>query len=331
MEVSSNQMFSKKDLQKLIIPLIVEQILAVTVGMTDTIMVSIRGEAAVSGVSLVDSINVLLIGLFSALATGGAVVAAQYLGHREKDKASEAANQLILAVATVAIGIMLTAILLNKQILYLVYRKLDPDVMSNARIYFYIIALSYPFIAVYNAGAALFRAMNNSRISMNVSLCMNLINIAGNAFFLFVMHFGVEGSAIATLIARIIGATYIIMKLRNQTYDIHISKKFSFKFNSHMVKRILRIGIPNGLENSIFQFGKIIVASMIAGLGTAAVTANAVANTVSSLEVIPGSALGLAMITVVGQCVGANDVGRILRTFKIKKNVEVTDNGKIII
>lgn len=301
-------MFSKKDLQKLIIPLIVEQILAVTVGMTDTIMVSIRGEAAVSGVSLVDSINVLLIGLFSALATGGAVVAAQYLGHKEKDKASEAANQLILAVATVAIGIMLTAILLNKQILYLIYRKLDADVMSNARKYFYIIALSYPFIAVYNAGAALFRAMNNSKISMNVSLCMNLINIAGNAFLLFVMHFGVEGSAIATLIARIIGATYIILKLRNQTYDIHISKKFSFKFNSQMVKRILRIGIPNGLENSIFQFGKIIVASMIAGLGTAAVTANAVANTVSSLEVIPGSAMGLAMITVVGQCVGANDL-----------------------
>lgn len=299
-------MFSKKDLKRLIIPLIIEQILSVTVGMADTIMVAKKGEVAVSGVSLVDTINVLMIGLFSALATGGAVVCAQFIGHKEKDKASEAANQLLLTVSIIAVLFTGVALFMNQGILNLIYHKVEPDVMSNARIYFYITAASYPFIAIYNAGAALFRAMGNSKISMLVSVAMNIINVFGNAFLMFGLGMGVEGAALATLLSRVVGAVYITLKLRNPDYDIHLTRKITFKLNIPMIQRILRIGVPNGLENSIFQFGKIIVSGMIAGLGTSAITANSVANTVSSLEVIPGSAMSLAMLTIVGQCVGAN-------------------------
>lgn len=299
-------MFSKKDLKRLIIPLIIEQILSVTVGMADTIMVAKKGEVAVSGVSLVDTINILLIGLFSALATGGAVVCAQFIGHKEKDKASEAANQLLLTVSIIAVLFTGFALFMNQGILNLIYHKVEPDVMSNARIYFYITAASYPFIAIYNAGAALFRAMGNSKISMLVSVAMNVINVFGNAILMFGLGMGVEGAALATLLSRIVGAVYITLKLRNPDYDIHLTRKVTFQLNIPMIQRILRIGVPNGLENSIFQFGKIIVSGMIAGLGTSAITANSVANTVSSLEVIPGSAMSLAMLTIVGQCVGAN-------------------------
>lgn len=300
-------MFSKNDLKKLIIPLIVEQILAVTVGMTDTIMVAGKGESAVAGVSLVDSINILIIGLFSALATGGAVVAAQYIGHKEKEKASEAANQLILTVAFLAVIITMIAMLFNHQILHLLYSKANAEVITNARIYFYITALSFPFIAIYNAGAALFRAMRNSKISMYVSLWMNIIHIIGNAVLMYVFGMGAEGAAIATLFSRILAAVIVTIKLRNPVYDIHIDSKFKFKINMQMIRRILHIGIPNGLENSMFQFGKILVSGMLAGLGTSAIAANQVAGTVAGLEVIPGSAIGLAMLTVVGQCVGANN------------------------
>ena len=300
-------MFTNKELKKLIFPLVIEQILAMTVGMADTIMVAGKGEAVVSGVSLVDTINILLIGLFSALATGGAVVSAQYIGQKEKNKASLAANQLVLAISILSLGITALAMLFNNQILTLLYSGVDPEVMSTAKIYFYITAASYPFIGLYNSGAALFRAMRNSKTSMLVSIWMNVINVAGNAILMYGFGMKAEGAAIATLLSRIIGAAYIIMKLRNQELDIHIDSKFHFKFDKIMVSRILRIGIPNGLENSVFQFGKILVSGLIAGLGTASITANAVSNTISSFAVIPGSALGLAMITVVGQCVGAKD------------------------
>lgn len=300
-------MFSGKDLRKLIIPLIIEQTLAVMVGMADTMMVATRGEAAMSGVSLVDTIAILLIGLFGALATGGAVVSAQFLGHKEPGKACRAANQLVIAVGAVSITIMVLSLVFNKQILYLIYRDVDADVMNYARTYFYITAVSFPFLAVYNAGAALFRAMGNSKISMYVSLAMNGINVVGNAFFLFVMNWSVEGVATATLISRVVAAVIMLLLIRKPTNTIHIDEHFRLGFDWKMIKRILNIGVPNGLENSIFQLGKILVSGLTASFGTTAIAANAVAGTIASFEVIPGSAMGLAMITIVGQCVGADD------------------------
>ena len=300
-------LFSSQALKKLIIPLIIEQTLAVTVGMADTMMIATRGEAAMSGVSIVDSIAILMIGLFGALATGGAVVAAQFIGRKDSENASKAANQLVVAIGSVSLFLMAVALIFNKQILQLIYGKVEADVMGYARTYFYITAVSFPFLALYNAGAALFRAMGNSKISMKVSLAMNAINIVGNAFFLFVMKMSVEGVALATLLSRIVAAVVMLLLIRRPSNPIHIDEHFRLGFDWKIIKRILNIGVPNGLENSVFQIGKLMVQGITASFGTTAIAANAVANTIASFEVIPGSAMGMAMITIVGQCVGADD------------------------
>ena len=300
-------LFSGKDLKKLIVPLIIEQTLAMTVGMADTMMIATRGEAAMSGVSIVDSIAVLMIGLFSALATGGAVVASQFIGHKDVKKACRAANQLVVAMGSMALIIMAIALIFNKQLLQLIYGTVEADVMGYARTYFYISAVSFPFLALYNAGAALFRAMGNSKVSMKVSLVMNATNICGNAFFLFVMNMSVEGVALATLLSRIVAAIVIMLLIRKPTNLIHIDPHFRLGFDWKIIKRILAIGVPNGLENSVFQIGKLMVQGITASFGTTAIAANAMANTIASVAIIPGSALGMAMITIVGQCVGADD------------------------
>ena len=300
-------LFSGEKLKKQVVPLIIEQTLAMTVGMADTMMIASRGEAAMSGVSIVDSIAVLMIGLFTALATGGAVVASQFIGQKDIKNAGRAANQLVVVMGSASLLLMAIALIFNKQILHLIYGTVEADVMAYARTYFYISAASFPFLALYNAGAALFRAMGNSKISMKVSLIMNGINIAGNAFFLFVLNMSVEGVALATLLSRIVAAIVIMLLIRKPTNLIHIDPKFRLGFNWKIIKRILNIGVPNGLENSVFQIGKLMVQGIIAGFGTTSIAANAMANTIAGVAIIPGSALGMAMITVVGQCVGADD------------------------
>jgi putative MATE family efflux protein len=300
-------MFTRKDLMKLIIPLIIEQILAVTVGMADGMMVARVGETAVSGVSLVDSINVLLIGLFGALATGGAVVSAQFLGHKDGQKACVAGEQLIASTLMLSLVIMALALLGRAAVLKLIFGQVDAEVMSNALTYLFWSALSYPFIALYNACAALFRSMGNSKTSMVAAMIMNAINIVGNAILIFGFGMGVAGAAIATLISRMFAAAMMFFLLMNRQRPIHIEAIRSFRLDLTMIRRILKIGIPNGMENSVFQIGKILVQGIVAGLGTPAITANAIAGTVGGLGVLPGSAIGLALITVVGQCVGARD------------------------
>lgn len=300
-------MFTKQDLRKLIIPLIIEQVLAMTIGMIDTMMVSSCGEAAVSGISLVDTINILLINIFSALATGGAVVASQYIGRKDRNNANKAAKQLIFVTGALAVVIMIVCLLIKRPLLSLIFGKIDETVMSNAQIYFTVSAISYPFIALYNAGAALFRAMGNSKISMYSSIVMNLINIVGNALLIYVFNMGVLGAALATLFSRIVGAVTMLLLLRNEQLAISVRHYSSFKFDFKMIKTILHIGIPNGLENGMFQIGKILVAGIVTSFGTASIAANAVANNIAGLEIIPGAAMGLAIVTVVGQCVGAND------------------------
>lgn len=318
-------MFTRKNLIKLLVPLVIEQLLAVTVGMADTIMIAKRGEEAVSGISAVDAICVLLIGLFSALATGGAVVAAQYIGQKNRDKAREAANQLVLSVAFLSVILMVISLIANEAILHLIYGKLSPLTMQNAKTYFYIVAISFPFIAIYNAGAALFRAMGNSKISMMTSLWMNIINIVGNSMLIFGFGMGVAGAAISTLLSRMIAAIIVIYRLRNQENAICIEYNFRLGYQPEMIRRILKIGIPNGLENSIFQFGKLLVGSLIATYGEVGMTANAIGNSVASFNCIPGSAIGLAMITVVGQCVGAGKLDEAKKyTWKLLKYASIS-------
>lgn len=298
--------FSNQELKRLIVPLIIEQALAVTVGIADTMMVSSIGEAAISGVTLVDMISILLINLFAALATGGAVVTSQFLGARQRDKACLSANQLLLVTFVISMGLMLFSIVLRGQILRISFGNIENDVMENAMTYFWITALSYPFLAVYNSCAALFRTMGNSRVSMFAAFVTNIINITGNAICVYVLHMGVAGVAIPTLIARAAGAVILLILIRDSHRDIYIRFK-GFHPDMSMIRRILFIGIPSGLENSMFQLGKVLVVSIIAYFGTTQIAANAVSNNLNSLGCLPGMAISLAMITVVGQCVGARN------------------------
>ncbi len=297
--------FSNRALRALIIPLVLEQILGLTVGMADSIMVSIAGEAAVSGVSLVDSINILLTNLFSSLATGGAVVAAHRLGEKKEEAANRTADQLLLCVTGIALIISLFSLVFNRIILGLIFGNVEADVMENAVVYFYLTALSFPFLGIYNASAALSRAMGNSRITMLISILMNAVNIIGNAFFIMAFHWGVFGVALSTLLSRILGAVIMFGILKSGKHPLHYSRRIALRLDRKILKNILRVGVPTGLDNCIFQVGKILVQSLVAGLGTTAIAANAIVGTVAGVAVIPASAMGIAMITVVGQALGA--------------------------
>ncbi|NLM35000.1 MAG: MATE family efflux transporter [Clostridiales bacterium] len=307
LQEKKNYIFTNQALIKLIYPLIIEQFLAMAVGMADSVMVAKVGESAVSAVSLVDSINILIINVFAALATGGAVVAGQYIGQKRADKASKAGEQLLVFVTLISIIIMTVLYIGKDFILNVVFGQIEPDVAAYSTTYMLIVFSSIPFIAIYNSGAALFRAMGNSKITMIISIVMNAINVIGNAILIYGFRRGVEGVAIPTLVSRVVAAVIIVALLRNQELIIHISKPFRYKFNRRMVVKMLRIGIPNGVENSMFQLGKIMLLSVVAGFGTASITANAVGNTVSAFEILPAASIGLALVTVVSQCVGAGD------------------------
>ena len=315
-------LFSNQDLKKLIIPLIIEQILVILVGFSDTVMVASVGEAAVSAVSLVDGINVLLINIFSALATGGAVVASQFIGQGSIKKAQYSAKQLILITALLASVLMIIIIIFNSSLLQLIFGHVEANVMKNAEIYFLFSAISYPFIALYNAGAALFRAIGNSKISMINSAIMNVINIGLNAVFIFGFKWGVFGAVLATLIARMVACTIILKTLSHKNNELYVDDYLHWHFDFTYIKKILTIGIPSGLENGMFQFGKILVQSLIASFGTYSIAANAVSNNLAQMQIIPGMAMSLAMVTVVGRCVGANDYKQ--AKYYIKKLMKIT-------
>lgn len=300
-------LFSPAALRRLIIPLVIEQLLAMTIGMADTIMVTSVGEHAVSGVSLVDNISILLINVFAALATGGAVVAAQYLGSRDEPNACAAAKQLLYAIATLSTTMMAVCLLFRGPILRLVFGSLEGDVMDAAMTYFLLTALSYPFLAVYNAGAALFRSMGNSKVSMLASLMMNMVNIGLNAALIFGARIGVAGAGFGTLFSRMAGAILMTWLICQPHNPIHIDSLFHPEFHVQQVRKILRIGIPNGMENGMFQIGKLLVLGLVTPLGTSATAANAIANSVASMVNVPGNAISLSLITVVGQCMGAGD------------------------
>ena len=309
----SELIFSNKSLWLLIWPLLVEQLLQITLGMADVAMVSSIGEAAVGGVSLVDQINILLTQVFAALATGGAVVCSQYIGAKRKDMANESARQLLYTVTIFSLLLLVLGLVFYRQILSLVFGKIEADVMQSSRLYFLITLFALPGIALYSAAAALFRAQGNSRVSMAIALLVNVLNIGGNAIMIYGLKCGVEGVAIPTLVSRTAAAFVLLARLyrakpskeNGSAAFLSIRGISRLHIEWSIVAKILKIGIPNGIENSAFQIGKILVLSLIATFGTGAIAANASANTLAALEVLPGAAAGLALLTVVGQCIGA--------------------------
>lgn len=299
-----------------------EQVLSITVGLADTIMVSSVGEAAVSGVSLVDMLNVLIINIFSALATGGAVVVAQLLGARDRKRACDASRQLYLVVIAISLGMAVLVMLLRTPLLRLLFGSIEDDVMDSALTYLTVSVFSYPVLAVYNAGAALFRAQGNSRISMLIAGLINIINLIGNSVLIFVLDWGVAGAALSSVFSRGVAAVVITVLLLHPGHTVTLRTGTRFRPDFSLIRRILQIGVPNGLENSLFQLGRILVVSIIALFGTTQIAANAVANNLDAVAVIPGQAMSLAMITVIGQCIGAGDTAQ--ARYMAKKLLKIT-------
>lgn len=300
-------LFSNRDLWQLIIPLIIEQFLLIFVGLADSIMVASVGEAAVSAVSLIDTIMVLIINLFTALATGGAIIAGQALGRRSQEDSCEAAEQTLLFSALLSLVITATMYGGKWFILNVVFGQIEAEVMYNCDLYLIIVSASIPFLAVYNAGAAMFRAMGNSKTPMKMSLAMNSINLFGNAILLYGLKWGIEGAAIPTLLSRVFAGIWMLFLIQLKKYTIHVRSLTGLKLKPRLMGKILHLGIPYALENSMFQLGKIIVLSLVTSFGTASIAANAVSNSIAMFAILGGMSINYALSSVSARCVGAND------------------------
>lgn len=300
-------MFSNRDLKNMIVPLFFEQLLVMLVGIMDTFIVSYVGEAAVSGVSLVNSFNTIFIYLFTALASGGAVVISQYIGNKDQKNSVRSSSQLLMFSTLFSIVLTCIVLMFHQAILSALFGKVEIDVMNACITYIVISALSYPFIAIYNAGASLFRSMGKTKTTMYVSLASNIINVIGNCIGVFVLHAGVAGVAIPSLIARAFSAIVITKLCFQQNQMTYYTKKDSFAFDTDILRRVLSIAVPNGIENGIFQFVKVALSSVVALFGTYQIAANGVAQSIWSLAALMGVTLGPVYITVIGQCMGSGN------------------------
>lgn len=303
----SRQRFSNGDLTALILPLFGEQLLAMLVGIADTLMVSYAGEAAVSGVSLVNMLNTFFIYLFTALASGGAVVVSQYLGHGDPENGNRASSQLYTLSFLFSVACMVLTLVWNRGLLGLLFGRVEGNVMDASVVYLRISAYSYPALALYNGGAALYRSMSKTHVTMNVSLVMNGVNVVGNAIGIFVLHAGVAGVAWPSTISRWLAAVIMTALCFSKANGIHLVWKEIFSWNGRMIRRLLGIAVPNSIENGLFQLAKVALSSITAMFGTVQIAANGVAQSIWSLAALVGAALGPAYITVIGQCMGAGD------------------------
>ena len=301
-----NVLFDNRALFLLLAPIIVEQLLNSFMGMVDTMMVSTVGSEAISAVSLVDSFNNLVIQMFSAMAAGASIVCSQYLGSGNKKESNNAARQVVLAVSVISLALMVICLAGREHLLSFIFGKVEPAVMQNSLIYFLITVISYPFLALFNAGAAFYRAGGNSKFPMKVSVVSNVLNIMGNAVFIYVFKWGVAGAALSTLLSRAFCMAVIFYCLRKPRQVIVIRDYIKIRPDMPLIVKIMAIGIPAGVENSMFQFGKLAIQSTVSTMGTTAIAAQAMTNIFENVNGIFGIGVGIGLMTVVGQCIGAD-------------------------
>lgn len=309
-------MFSNKDLKNMIIPMFFEQLLVMLVGIVDTFVISYAGESAVAGVSLVNSFNTIFIYLFTALASGGAVVISQYIGKKDKENSVKSSSQLFMFSTIFSIVIAVLVLIFNESLLKLLFGEVENSVMDACITYLRISAYSYPAIAIYNAGAALYRSMGKTKVTMYISIVSNIINAVGNMIGVFVLHAGVAGVAYPSLLARLFSAvviTVLCFKKSNITYYV---KEWILKFDVKLLKSILNIAVPNGIEQGVFQLVKVALSIVVAMFGTYQIAANGVAQSIWSLAALVGVTMGPIFITVIGQCMGAGDIDSAKYYFK---------------
>ena len=312
-KIDSKPLFSGRELAKIIVPLIIQQLLAVLVGAVDTMMVSFAGDAAVSGVSLVNSLDTVLVIFFTSMTAGGSVVVAQLLGKKNGEEVNEAAKQLVYISTILALILTAAVVILRRPLLSLLFGDAQADVMAAALDYCFYVSLSFPLLAISGSIGAVFRVSGNSAIELYSSLLINVINIGGNAWFIIGMGMGAKGAAISTLISRAIGAAVMLVLIFNKKRAVRIENILKYKPRGDIIKRIMRIGVPNGIENTMFQFGRLLTQSLISTMGTAVIAANAVALTISGFQYTVGTACSSTMIAVVGRCLGAKEFGQAKR------------------
>ncbi len=301
-------MFTNKDLRNLIIPLFVEQFLLMFVGIADTFVVSFSSEADVSGVSLVTSFNTVLIFLFTALSSGGAVIISQYIGRQDDESASKSSGQLLLISAVISLTLSLLILVFRHPLLGLLFGKIEPDVMSACEIYLVITTFSLPALAVYDAGAALCRSIEKTKATMYISAVTNILNVVGNCIGVFVLHLGAAGVAYPSLITRILSACAVTIYCFNPKLTVKYRIPYIFKWDGALQKKIMGIALPNGIENGVHQLVKVALSSMVALFGTYQIAANGMAQSIWSLASIMGLAMAPVYTTVIGQCMGARDI-----------------------
>ena len=301
-------LFSSKELLALIIPLLLQQVLEVLVGTIDSVMVAYTGEASVSGVSLVNTMDVVLVIFFTAMVGGGSVVIAQAIGRKKENEIRESTKQLLYITFFLSVALTTTVLTFRNGLLNLLFGDVEADVMSEAMGYFFYVALSFPALAISSSIGGSFRASGNSTIPLVVSIIANLVNVGGNAWFIIGLDMGAAGAGLGTLIARSVSALIMLVLIHRKKYPIHIEKLFHYKPNANIIKRITNIGVPNGVENTLFQLGRLITQTLIATMGTSVIAANSVAMNISNYQYMTGTACSTVMIAVVGCCIGAGKI-----------------------
>lgn len=301
------KLFSRQDLLRLVLPMLADLALTLLVGMIDSVMVAGVGEDAVSGVSLVDTVIQIIILVFSAFATGGAVVAGQYLGARREDLACQTTSQLVWFSGLVSLALMALMYAIRGFILNVLFGSITPEVYYHANRYLLVVVLSVPALSLYQSCAAIFRTMGKAQFAMKMSMVMNAINVVGNALLIYGLHMGTAGAAASTVISRYAAAIVSVMMLTDGGQVLHVEKTLHYRPDRGLIGKILQIGVPNGVENGLFQIGKLMLLSLISTFGTSAIAANSVSLVMASLSCIPGNAMGMAETTVIARCVGAKE------------------------
>ncbi len=298
-------MFSNRQLLLLLIPIIAEQFLTSLMGMADSMMVSTVGPAALSGVSLVDAVNLLVVQAFNAMATGGVIICSNYIGQKNLKKANDSARQVLLVSLGIALFMTILGLVFRINLLHLIFGEVEADVMEASQIYFLLTILSYPFVALAAASSAIFRAQSNTKLPMIIAIISNLLNVAGNAFLIYVAKMGVAGAATSTLISRIFNAVVLLALLRSDKNEISVRDYFKIRPHRHSIKKILAMGIPNGIENSMFQFGRLAIQSSVSTLTTITIAAQSMTVILENVNGVAGVGVGMGLMTITGQCLGA--------------------------
>ena len=301
-------MFTNKDLKNLIIPLFVEQFLLMFVGIADTFVVSFSSEADVSGVSLVTSFNTVLIFLFTALSSGGAVIISQYIGNKNDQAASRSSGQLLMISTVISVMMAVVILVFHTQLLRLLFGKIEADVMMACEDYLWVTTLSLPFLAIYDSGAALCRSIGKTNVTMNISIVANIINVIGNCVGVFALNMGAVGVAYPSLISRLLSAIAVTVYCFNKQNSVSYRFADIFAWDGNLLKKVMGIALPNGVENGVHQLVKVALSSMVALFGTYQIAANGVAQSIWSLASIMGLAMAPVYTTVIGQCMGARDI-----------------------